>query len=96
MAGGHQARYPSKVHVVPKTTNRDQGVSVSISPTRSPILRRFFAVVVLMSVTLSGLSTPVGASGLQDIDDEALADRPLASVTIEGLKTTEQQLIRHN
>ena len=96
MAGGHQARYPSTVHVVPKTTNRDQGVRVSASPTRSPILRLLLAVIVLMSVTLSILSTPAHASSRQDIDDEALADRPIASVTIEGLEATDQQLIRNN
>ena len=32
----------------------------------------------------------------QDIDDEALADRPIARVSIEGLTTTNEQLLRNN
>ena len=33
---------------------------------------------------------------IQDIDDEALADRPIASVSIEGLEKTNEQLLRNN
>ena len=33
---------------------------------------------------------------IQDIDDEALADRPIARVSIEGLEKTNEQLLRNN
>ena len=47
---------------------------------------------------VSFIALPALASGLrfQDIDDEALADRPIASVRIEGLERTNDQLVRNN
>ena len=69
---------------------------MSTPPTRSPINRLLLAVIVLITVVVSSLSMEARAAGRQDIDDEALADRPIASVQIEGLKSTEQQLIRNN
>ncbi|MEC9157076.1 MAG: outer membrane protein assembly factor BamA [Planctomycetota bacterium] len=39
---------------------------------------------------------PDSGTRIQDIDDEALADRPIARVTIEGLESTNEQLLRNN
>ena len=50
---------------------------------------------------LAGCFTPGAASAaagthFQEIDDEALADRPIAAVRLEGLARTEEQLVRNN
>ena len=39
---------------------------------------------------------PGTAWSLQDVDDEALADRPISEVRLEGLARTEEQLVRNN
>ena len=57
---------------------------MSTPPTRSPINRLLLAVIVLITVVVSSLSMEARAAGRQDIDDEALADRPIASVTVDS------------
>ena len=48
-------------------------------------------------MTMLALALPALASiRYQDIDDEALADRPIARVKIEGLERTNDQLVRNN
>lgn len=63
-------------------------------PIRSPRCR---LSALLMVITLFCLAIPaIAGERYQDIDDEVLADRPIASVKLEGLERTDDQLIRNN
>ena len=66
----------------------------------SPLLRRAGLVRTLVLLLLVGVCTPIAQAGSetirQDIQDEALADRPIARVKLEGIERTAEQLVRNN
>lgn len=70
-----------------------------LTPPRSWLALLAGAVVLCLApiatLPAAAAAAPNGER-LQEIDDEALADRPIAAVRLEGLARTEEQLVRNN
>lgn len=53
-------------------------------------------MLVVMGASAVVAESPGAGIRFQDIDDEALADRPIAKVVLQGLSRTDEQLVRNN
>lgn len=54
------------------------------------------ALIMILGIAPQKSAFSYSETGYQDINDEALADRPIAKVEIQGLSRTEEQLVRNN